>query len=231
MPFAEGLGASAFGVAALAGAASLASPCVLPLVPGYLSLISGVALSDLEHRRTRVLVAALTFVLGFALVFSLAGAGIALVGEAFRRHGRLLEIIAGLLIIVLGMLAAGVVPLRWLERERRLFRMRPLRGVAGSFLTGAAFALGWTPCVGPALASILTLAASGRDPGLGALLLFTYSLGLGVPFILSGVVFTQLLGMFGWFRRHARLVRAFFGCILIVYGALVALGRLNWTLG
>lgn len=224
----ESLSASAFLLALLAGAASFLSPCVLPLLPGYLSFVSGVSVGQLGVARARVLVPMLAFVLGFALVFTLAGAGVALIGDALRRYERELQIVSGALLIVLGLVVAGAVPASWMERERRLLPFRPPKGLVGAMLTGCAFALGWTPCVGPILASILTLAVSGRDPWAGSLLLFVYSLGLGVPFVLAGVLFSRVLGWLGWVKRHFRLVKIVSGGQLAIYGLLILLGQLTW---
>lgn len=215
-------------MALAAGAASFLSPCVLPLLPGYLSFVSGVSLDDLQAGRRRVWPAVLAFVLGFALIFTLAGAGAAFVGEAIRRYERELQIVAGALLIVLGLVVAGAVPSSWLARERRLLPFRPPRGLFGAIVTGVAFALGWTPCVGPILASILTLAATGRNPAGGALLLFVYSLGLGVPFVIAGVLFSRLLGVLSWAKRHSRAIRVVSGLLLVAYGLLIVMGRLGW---
>ncbi len=227
----DGLSIGAFGLALVAGAASFLSPCVLPLLPGYLSFVSGVSVDELQSGRRRIWPAMIAFVLGFSLVFTLAGAGVAFVGEAIQRYERELQIVAGALLMVLGLLVAGVVPARWLERERRVLPFKAPKGLAGAVVIGIAFALGWTPCVGPILASILTLAASGRDPVGGALLLFVYSLGLGVPFVLAGLLFSKLLNVFAWAKRHVRAIRIVSGVLLAVYGLLIILGRLGWLSG
>ncbi len=227
----DGLSVGAFGLALLAGAASFLSPCVLPLLPGYLSFVSGVSVDELESGRHRIWPAMLAFVLGFALVFTLAGAGVAFVGEAIRRFERELQIAAGALLVLLGLLVAGLVPAGWLERERRVLPFKAPKGLVGAVATGIAFALGWTPCVGPILASILTLAASGRDPLGGAMLLFVYSLGLGVPFVVAGLVFSKLLNVLAWAKKHVRAIRVVSGVLLAVYGMLIILGRLGWLSG
>ena len=222
------LTAGGFALAALAGAASFLSPCVLPLVPGYLSFVSGVSLDGLQVNTRRVVTSALVFVAGFSLMFAAAGAGAAFLGGAIGRHQRLLQIIAGALLVVLGIVIGGLLPSDFLQRERRLLPFRPGRGLLGAFVTGLAFALGWTPCVGPILASILTLAASGRDPVGGALLLLVYGLGLGVPFVLVGLFFTKAMGALSWFKRHFRAIKLVSGALLVVYGLLLIGGQFTW---
>ena len=224
----SGLTTGGFALAALAGAASFLSPCVLPLVPGYLSFVSGVSLDGLQVNTRRVVTSALVFVAGFSLMFAAAGAGAAFLGGAIGRHQRLLQVIAGALLVVLGIVVSGLLPADFLQRERRLLRFRPARGPVGAFVTGLAFALGWTPCVGPILASILTLAASGRDPVGGALLLLVYGLGLGVPFVLVGLFFTKAIGALSWFRRHFRAIKLVSGALLVVYGLLLVGGQFSW---
>ncbi|NLE73522.1 MAG: cytochrome c biogenesis protein CcdA [Actinobacteria bacterium] len=231
MQLGDGLGFGAFWLSLVAGAASFLSPCVLPLLPGYLSFVSGVSVDELQAGRRRVLPATLAFVLGFAVVFTAAGAGVAFVGEAIRAYERQLQIAAGILLIVLGLLVAGAIPSGQLERERRVLPFRSPKGIVGAMLTGFAFALGWTPCVGPILASILTLAASGRDPLGGALLLFVYSVGLGAPFVVAGLLFSKLLNVLDWAKRHVRAIRIVSGVLLAGYGVLIILGRLGWLSG
>ena len=215
-------------MAFLAGAASFLSPCVLPLLPGYLSFISGASLDELAEGDRRVLTRTVAFVVGFALVFTALGAGAGFVGGALLRNRRILQIVGGGLLVAMGVAASGLIPLGRLERERRLLPFRAPRGVMGAGLTGVAFSIGWTPCVGPILASILTLAASRRDPLAGAVLLFVYSLGLGVPFVLSGLFFTRAMGAFGAVKRHMGAVRAVSGMILVAYGLLMIGGQMTW---
>jgi cytochrome c-type biogenesis protein len=222
------LTAGGFVLAALAGAASFLSPCVLPLVPGYLSVISGVSVEGLKVSTRRVVVSAAVFVAGFSLMFAAAGAGAAFLGGFVRENQRLLQIVAGAILVLLGVLISGLLPLRFLTRERRVLRFRPARGLPGAFITGVAFALGWTPCIGPVLASILTLAASGRNPLGGSLLLLVYGLGLGVPFLLVGLFFTRAMGALSSVKRHLRVVQIVAGVLLAVYGLLLIAGQLSW---
>jgi len=225
---ADGLSLGALGLAAAAGAASFLSPCVLPLLPGYLSFVSGVSFEQLGGVSRRVVTSTLAFIAGFAVMFTLAGAGAGWVGAAILGNRRALQTAAGILLILMGIAVAGLFKPAWLQRERRLLPFRPPSGPVGAALAGVAFAVGWTPCVGPILASILTLAASGSDPMGGALLLFVYSLGLGVPFLLTGLFFTRAMHAFSWFKKHFRVVQLASGALLIAYGALLLTGRFTW---
>ena len=224
----DALSLSALGLAIVAGAASFLSPCVLPLLPGYLSFISGASLDELAEGDRRVVVRTAAFVVGFALVFTALGAGAGFVGGSLLRNRRILQILGGVLLVVMGIATSGVLPLGRLQRERRLLPFRAPQGALGAGLTGVAFSIGWTPCVGPILASILTLAASRRDPFAGAVLLFAYSLGLGIPFLLSGLFFTRAMGAFAVVKRHMGAVRAVSGMVLVAYGLLMIGGQMTW---
>jgi cytochrome c-type biogenesis protein len=198
---------------------------VLPLLPGYLSFVSGVSVEDLQVDTRRVAYSTLLFVLGFASMFTLAGAGAALVGGFFFDNRGVLELLSGVLLIVMGVLVSGLLP-GSLRREMRLPFRRPQR-LVGAALAGVAFAVGWTPCVGPILASILTLAAGGSPRG-GALLLFVYSLGLGLPFVISGLFFSKAMTGFSWIKRHFRALRLASGALLVGYGVLILTGQMTW---
>lgn len=214
----------AFVLAALAGAASFLSPCVLPLLPGYLSFVSGVSFEELGSESRRVVINTAGFVLGFATVFTAAGAGAGVIGDVLLTNRRALTIGAGILLVALGLYVAGATP-SFLQRERRLLPFKPPGGVFGAALAGVAFAIGWTPCVGPILGSILTLAASGQSALGGALLLFVYSLGLGVPFLLAGLFLTRALRAFDWVKRHFTAVKVASGTLLVIYGLLMITGE------
>ena len=219
---------ASFAIAAAAGAASFLSPCVLPLLPGYLSFVSGVSVDRLHVYTRRVVTSTAAFVVGFSLVFVSLGAGAGFVGDFLQAHRRPLQIIAGLLLVGLGVVVTGLIPSGALQRERRLLPFRPPQGLVGAGITGVAFALGWTPCVGPILASILTLAATGGSPIAGASLLLAYSLGLGVPFLLAGLFFVRAVGALAWVKRHFAAVKIASGVLLVAYGLLLVTGRFSW---
>ena len=212
-------------LALAAGALSFSSPCTLPLVPGYLGYMSGVSSS-----RGRTVGAAGLFVIGFAIVFTSLGAVASELGSLLLLHRPLIEKLAGALIVVLGLFVLGLAPLPFLMREGRplLERVRP--GPSGALLLGAAFAFGWTPCVGPVLGSILLLASGQGTLTAGALLLFLYSLGLGLPFLAAALFLDRFRSVSAWLRRHSAPINAAGGLLLVAMGMLVFLGRLDQVL-
>jgi cytochrome c-type biogenesis protein len=212
-------------LALAAGALSFSSPCTLPLVPGYLGYMSGVSSS-----RGRTVAAAGLFVIGFAVVFTSLGAVASELGSLLLLHRPLIEKLAGALIVVLGLFVLGLAPLPFLMREGRPFLDRIRPGPSGALLLGAAFAFGWTPCVGPVLGSILLLASGQRTVAAGALLLFLYSLGLGLPFLAAALFLDRFRSVSAWLRRHAAPINAAGGLLLVAMGALVFLGRLDQVL-
>ncbi|MFV0430271.1 MAG: cytochrome c biogenesis CcdA family protein [Arachnia sp.] len=213
-------------VAVLAGLVSFASPCVLPLLPGYWSYASGLGAAEIADgtgdRRVLVLGTA-GFVLGVAGVFVLTGALIGGAGTLLLEHERAVQVVAGLAIIVLGAGFAGWLPL---PAEARL-RVAPRAGVAASPLLGAAFGLGWTPCIGPALSVVLTLALDEGSVARGAFLAFCYALGLGVPFLVLAVGFTGLSRRLQWLRTHQRGFQIAGAVALIVVGLAMVTGAWN----
>lgn len=215
------LGIAGLAAAFAAGFVSFLSPCILPLVPGYLSLVSGVGFDDLAERPRRVVAASLAFVAGFGAVFVLLGAGVAWFGDVLLVNRRPLEVVAGAFVTLAGLVYARVPLPLTIFRERRIGLRR---GVP--LLTGAAFAIGWTPCVGPTLAAILALSAAGASPAEGAVLLAVYALGLGIPFVLFAVAFARALALTGFLRRHARGLALASGAVLVVFGVLLATGQL-----
>jgi cytochrome c-type biogenesis protein len=214
-----------------AGALSFLSPCVLPLVPGYLSLMSGVNSSQLAVA-TRVeqrllLRSTLLFVAGFTVVFVALGASASTVGSALHNHQVGLNRVAGVLVIVMGIFLAGLVSPRLLQQERR-FHVSPssLGGWAPPVM-GMAFAFGWTPCIGPTLAVVYSLATAQGTLGRGVLLLFFYSLGLGVPFVATGLAFGRLTGVLGWVKAHFRAINLASGLLLAAFGILMVTNQVN----
>lgn len=213
-------------LALAAGVLSFSSPCTLPLVPGYLGFMSGVSAG-----RGRTMLAATLFVVGFALVFTFLGWGASAATSVLTGAGRdLLQRLAGVLIIVLGLFVIGLVRLPFLMREGRplLERVRP--GPAGALCLGVAFALGWTPCIGPVLGSILLLASGQETAVQGAALLLVYSLGLGIPFLLAAAFLERFEGVAAWLRRRAAPINAAGGVLLVAMGVLVFTGDLNRVL-
>ena len=215
-------------LALAAGVVSITSPCCLPLMPGYLAYVSGTAERETGGGvavRTRVVGSALLFVLGFALVFTALGAGLSVVGDPLIAQRQLLIRIAGVFIIVMGLVTAGVLRIAFLYRELRMDLRRVRPGPGGAVPLGMAFAIGWTPCIGPVLAGILTAAATADGAWTGASLLFAYSLGLGIPFVLLALGYARANRAFSWLRRHGRGVELVGGVILVAMGVLMITGQ------
>lgn len=208
-----------------AGVIGFASPCVLPLIPGYVAYVSGVSLAELREggRRHlgRVVVGSLLFVLGFSIMFTAIGASASTIGGFISENRLLITRIAGLVVIVLGLVVLGVLRVPALARERRLEAL-PRVGLAGAVPLGMAFGFAWIPCVGPVLAAVLTLAATTQNTGSGALLLFTYAMGLGVPFLATAVLLGTATGLLRWLGRHGRAIEMASGAFLVVMGAAMA---------
>lgn len=213
-------------VAASAGLLSFLSPCVLPLVPSYLAYVTGVSFGDLQNRRGQshrpaVVLHAFGFVAGFSLVFIAMGASVSLLGEWLMTYQRLLQQIGGALIIVFGLHLLGVLRLSFLLRQVQLSVAGRPGGPVGSAVVGVTFAAGWTPCVGPVLGSILTLAGTTQTAQQGMLLLGAYSAGLALPFLASAVAFGQFLRFFARFKRFLPIVDRGAGLLLVGVGLLL----------
>lgn len=210
-------------VALLGGLVSFFSPCVLPLVPGYLSYVTGVTGSDLaEARRGRMLAGASLFVIGFTAVFVSGGALFGNFGWTLQEHKAVISKVLGALTIVLGLAFMGLVG-GVTQREFR-FHRRPTMGLAGAPLLGVLFGIGWTPCIGPTLAAVNALAFNEASAGRGALLTAVYCVGLGLPFIVAAVAFRRALGAFGWVKRHYVWVMRAGGAMLVAVGVLLVTG-------
>ena len=218
------------GGAFIAGLLSFLSPCVLPIVPPSLAFIAGVSFQEIETDRAaswRVLKAAIFFVLGFATIFVAMGLSASAIGQFLRDYRDEVAFVAGLIIIVLGLHFLGLFRIALLYREARVQpRNRPL-GMAGAYVAGLAFAFGWTPCVGPVLFSILTIAGGQDTVWQGGLLLLVYALGIGLPFILAAAFLERFQGFMRRFRQHLGLMEKIIGVFLIVAGVLVMLGKMN----
>jgi len=195
-------------IAFIAGILSFVSPCVLPLIPSYLSFITGVSfdeLAELENRREirrRTLIHSLLFVAGFSLVFILMGASATYIGGIFRKYQRLITVGGGIIITILGLHIAGVINLRFLEREKRLHLEKKPLGYLGTIIVGITFAAGWTPCIGPILGAILVYASTKEQLFTGIILLTAYSVGLGLPFILSSLAFNTFMSYSRSLLKH-----------------------------
>ncbi|MFJ7629695.1 cytochrome c biogenesis CcdA family protein [Streptomyces sp. NPDC097595] len=210
-------------IALLGGLVSFFSPCVLPLVPGYLSYVTGVSGADLaEARRGRMVAGASLFVVGFTAVFVSGGALFGYFGDTLQANSGPLTKVLGVLMILMGAFFMGLMP--WMtQREFRIHR-KPVTGLVGAPLLGALFGIGWTPCLGPTLSSVSILAMNQGTAGRGAILTVAYCLGLGIPFVLAAVAFRKALGAFGWVKRHYAWVMRIGGGMMIVTGLLLLTG-------
>lgn len=218
---------AALPLAFIAGLVSFVSPCVLPLVPGYVAFMTGVAGTNANGRnkkKSRALIGTLAFIFGLALVFVSYGALFGGIGKVFIEQQRNIQIVMGSLVIILGIGFLGFIPA--LQREFRVHK-NPTGTITGAFLLGVLFAVGWTPCIGPALAAVQTMALSEASAARGALLSFTYVLGIGIPFIVIGVFLENSIRAVSVLRRHARAVTAIGGLMLIAIGVLQVTGKWN----
>ncbi len=216
-------------LAFLAGVASFLSPCVLPLVPGYVSMLSGVSIEELKTGTSslvgRVFTNSLAFVVGFSAVFVALGASATWVGGFIAARKTAFNVIAGILVIVFGLHLTGLLKIPLLYRDKRLDAGAPRRGLVGAFILGFAFAFGWTPCIGPILSTILVFAASRETVFQGMFLLGIYSAGLAIPFVLTGLGLSQFLKFYGRFRKHLQVVEVASGVLLIALGVLIAFNK------
>jgi cytochrome c-type biogenesis protein len=217
-------------IAFLAGVVSFLSPCVLPLVPGYISMLSGASIEELKSGAGgalagRILCNSLAFVVGFTAVFVSLGASATAVGNFLSAKHTIFNLVAGIIIIVFGLHLTGLVKIPLLYREARVDTGAPRRGLAGSFVLGFAFAFGWTPCIGPILATILALASTRDTLFQGMFLLAVYSAGLAIPFLLTGLGLSQFLRFYGGFRKHLQVVEVASGVLLIAIGFLIAFNK------
>jgi cytochrome c-type biogenesis protein len=216
-------------VAAVAGLVSFFSPCVVPLLPGYLSYATGLSGADLEQaKRGRMVLGSLLFVLGFTFVFVAFGTLSGALGNWLFAYSRQISIALGAVTILVGVAFLGLVP--WLQRDVRVHRV-PAVGLAAAPLLGVLFGLGWTPCIGPTLSAVQTLAFQSGTATRGAILSVAYSLGLGIPFIVAGLAFRRMLGAIRWVRRHQAWVTRVGGVMLIAVGVLLVTGAWDALIG
>jgi cytochrome c-type biogenesis protein len=216
----------------LAGLISFLSPCVLPLVPGYVSLISGAGVEELKVRDSqlmrRVMQQSVLFILGFSVVFITLGALSTEVGRMLARYKSVLAQVAGVIIILFGLHLTGVFKIKALYTDARLHSVKGGSTAWGSFVIGFAFAFGWTPCIGPILATVLALAAASDTIARGVLLLAVYSAGLAIPFLLTALGIGQFMAFYKNFRKYLHAVEVFSGALLLFVGGLVFVNKLTW---
>jgi cytochrome c-type biogenesis protein len=218
--------------ALIAGLVSFLSPCVLPLVPPYLIFLTGTSIERFAEReperrvRRETVLAALLFVLGFSTVFVALGASASVIGSLIRAYSGPLSIIAGIVIIVMGLHFLGITPIAWLHRQKRLEVSKPV-GLWGAYVIGLAFAFGWTPCIGPILAAILAVAASQQTVARGASLLLVYSLGLGIPFIIAAFAIEPFAKFLARFKHYLHRVEQTMGALLVLTGVAFLTGSIN----
>jgi cytochrome c-type biogenesis protein len=227
----EGSSGVSFAIAGLAGLLSFLSPCVLPLIPSYVGFITGMTAEETTGRRRLVFLHALCFVAGFALIFVTLGASVSLVGGLLIRSQVWLGRIGGVLVILLALYLLGVIRPAWLMRERRLdLTTKPL-GFLGSAVVGVTFGAAWTPCIGPILGAILTLAATAGSAGKGTALLTVYAAGLAIPFLLTALLLERFLDWFQRFRRYLPWVERTSGALLLLLGVLLVTDRFTLFAG
>ena len=216
-----------------AGFLSFISPCVLPLIPGYISFVSGVSVDEMRSdappaaSRLQVFVTSLAFVIGFSLVFIALGASATAVGKFIFSKLPLLSKLAGIVLIVFGLHTMGVFRLALLDTEKRVHQQRKPAGPLGALLVGVAFAFGWTPCIGPILGGILAIAGSKNTVWEGVTLLAVYSLGLGIPFLITSLAINQFFGAAKRIRKYYHAIELTSGALLIVIGVLILTGQLT----
>ena len=209
-----------------AGILSFLSPCVLPLIPGYVSFVSGQSLQEIVNKKKNNLFPLALFCLGFSTVFIIFGATASLIGQIFLQNSNILRILAGIIIIIFSLQLIGLINLNFMNYEKR-FEARKINNVFFPYLIGLAFGFGWTPCIGPILGSILTLAAIEETLGKAVILLSIYSIGLAIPFIISGVLIQKFLAFSKNFRKNVNLVSKIGGIILLVTGILILTNQLQ----
>ena len=215
------------GISFTAGVLSFLSPCVLPLIPSYVSFITGLSLEDVQRSRRVTLIHALLFIAGFTIVFLLLGATATALGRVFLQHRDWVGRIGGVLVIVLGLYLLGVFNIGAFARERRVHIASKPLGYVGTLLVGMAFAAGWTPCIGPILGGVLTYTASAADFNRGLALLFAYSLGLAVPFLLAALMIDRFMEFFQRYRGALMWMSRISGALLVIVGVLMITGSMT----
>ena len=215
-------------IAFLAGLISFLSPCVLPLIPGYISYISGTSLDKIKEKKTNLIVfKTIFFTLGFSFVFIALGSSASFIGKFFLINSDILRIIAGVIIIFFSLQIIGIINFNFMNRDIRFFTEKYSDNLTFPFVVGAAFGFGWTPCIGPILGSIIALAALEENVGKGILLLSFYSLGLAIPFIISGILIDKFLLFSKSFKKYISTITKVGGAILLLTGIAILTGQLQ----
>ena len=215
-------------IAFIAGLISFLSPCVLPLIPGYISYISGASFNKIVKRKTNLIVIkTIFFTLGFSIVFIALGSTASLIGKFFLSNSNIFRIIAGIIIIFFSLQIIGIINLKFMNKDIRIFTDQYNQNLIFPLIVGAAFGFGWTPCIGPILGSILTLAAIEENVSKGILLLSFYSLGLAIPFILSGILIDKFLFFSKNFQKYISTVTKVGGFILLLTGIAILTGQIQ----
>ena len=219
-------------VAFIAGLISFLSPCVLPLVPGYISIVSGSSLEQLKAQKETsllrtVLTNSITFIIGFSITFIVLGASATWLGQVLVSWRQLLDKIAGLVLIVFGVHVLGIVKINALYQDKRFHSVEKPRGAIGALFLGLAFAFGWTPCLGPILAGILAIASTKQTVTEGMFLLGVYSAGLGIPFLITSLALNKFLSFYGRFKKHFHAVEMVSGALVIAVGVMMVTGNLT----
>lgn len=224
-------------VAFSAGLISFLAPCILPLIPSYMAFITGVSIEELSSQeslrqvRKKVVFNSLAFILGFSVIFIALGASATFIGKFLAENIRWLEIVGGVIVIILGLYFIGILRLGFLDREKSIrLKKKPL-GYFGTGLVGMAFGAGWTPCVGPILGGVLTMAATTQNLFKGILLLVFYSLGLGIPFFISGIILHRFFEYFKVIRKYFKAIKIAGGVLLIAIGVMLILGYFSAVAG
>lgn len=217
-------------VALSAGLITFLSPCILPVFPSYLAYITGISIDELSHEknlkraRKSIIINSLLFILGFSIIFVLLGASATFIGKFLSKNIRLFEIFGGTIVIILGLYFAGVFRLKILDHEKRIHLQEKPIGFIGTVLVGMAFGAGWTPCVGPMLGAILAVAASTQDIFKGIVILISYSIGLGIPFFISGLIVHKFFEHFKKIKKYFKIISTVGGIILVIIGILLIMG-------
>ncbi|WP_094549447.1 cytochrome c biogenesis CcdA family protein [Petroclostridium xylanilyticum] len=210
------------------GILTFVSPCILPMLPIYFVYLAGTSNETAEGINTKLIFNSLAFILGFTVVFTLLGASATAIGGLLRSHADSLKKVSGTIIIIFGLYFLGILKLSFLSREKRIHMEFKELGFFSSMLFGAVFSLGWTPCVGPFLGSVLLLAGTEETVTRGILLLLVYSFGLGIPFLISAILFDKIKGIFTVIQKYQKVVNIVSGIILIIMGILIFTGKMQY---